>query len=792
MFLKQMHRIRAVVFAKTTVEVLGHLGPGAFEEISGAHVNVALFVIASAPASPDHHLTAVRTSWDTAVSRRSVDLAAGATRSDSRARFRVPQSALASLPAQPFVYWCSPSFLELLRSSTNYEAIAEVGYTASANQRFVRFHWEAPVSSRWRRYSKGGGFRRWAGLDWYVIDWGGSGERPAGYVREHYAADKYSLWMKSEPTAAPAIVWSEIGSGAMGARLCAAGSVISRKGPGIIGVAEFDRADSIAFLNARISTHLLRVTCSGLEFAYPYVAKLHRPKGHVDADLVGLAVQLSEYLATVDPCEREYVGDLARLHYVNAVAATMAACEAILDDQATSCFKIDEQDRKAVDDEVGVNAGSLPLVEGLDAIPNLPRDIDIPEALRKALAGVPRRPADAGAEFTPLVLAAYAKASGDRSVESIEDPEADESDADEEGDAEADILAVHPPMPAATAIEAAARSAGIHPISAYWILQSRSSESVRERSVYLEQRLALLVLRLMGHRWPGELERGTPAPDWADGDGIIPITEGTSEPTLIGRVRNRISDEMGLDGRAFERDFQEAVGRSVSEWLAADLIERHVSQFKKRPFVWQIESVPASNGKRQNRRLPRQAPAFSCLVYYHRLNADLLPKLRTQYVGPLRTSFQTELTTLERLKTRSTDQDARRLALEEKLEELKVFDARLDQVITAGFASARVDAVAANESLDKWTSRDGRAPAPATQEAFLGQECRYDPDLNDGVRVNLAPLQRAGLLAADVLAAKDVEKAIADRAEWRADERRWCREGKLPRPGWWSAAGVRR
>jgi hypothetical protein len=43
----------------------------------------------------------------------------------------------------------------------------------------------------------------------------------------------------------------------------------------------------------------------------------------------------------------------------------------------------------------------------------------------------------------------------------------------------------------------------------------------------------------------------------------------------------------------------------------------------------------------------------------------------------------------------------------------------------------------------------------------------------------------SGLLAADVLARKDVDKAIADRAGWRADERRWVREGKLPKPGWW-------
>ncbi len=42
---------------------------------------------------------------------------------------------------------------------------------------------------------------------------------------------------------------------------------------------------------------------------------------------------------------------------------------------------------------------------------------------------------------------------------------------------------------------------------------------------------------------------------------------------------------------------------------------------------------------------------------------------------------------------------------------------------------------------------------------------------------------------ANVLAKKDLDKAIADRAEWRADERRWCRERKLPRPGWWLDQG---
>jgi hypothetical protein len=66
-----------------------------------------------------------------------------------------------------------------------------------------------------------------------------------------------------------------------------------------------------------------------------------------------------------------------------------------------------------------------------------------------------------------------------------------------------------------------------------------------------------------------------------------------------------------------------------------------------------------NNAKRHGRGALQSAPAFSCLIYYHDLNADILPKLRTQYIGPLRTSLQTELGILERLRERSVNQDTR-------------------------------------------------------------------------------------------------------------------------------------
>ena len=93
--------------------------------------------------------------------------------------------------------------------------------------------------------------------------------------------------------------------------------------------------------------------------------------------------------------------------------------------------------------------------------------------------------------------------------------------------------------------------------------------------------------------------------------------------------------------------------------------------------------------------------------------------------------------------------------------------------------------LAAQSMYDAISSLDGSRQPPRTVAEWIAQESVYAPDINDGVRVNIAPLQKAGILAADVLAAKDMDKAIADRAEWRADERRWCREGKLPQPGWW-------
>lgn len=727
------------------------------------------------------------------------------TRSAHPAVFRPLQAKFLTIPQTPLCYWLGDRFFELLAARTVGHVATLVQQLITAdNDRFLRFVWEVEApEGRWLRYVKGGGYGRWLGYEQWLVDWHGDGAAIKENIvaKYPYLNGKWSWLVKTETFFRDGWTYSNTVRGCLGVRRLTDDSVADSKSPALLPREEIHGLGAI--LNSRVVSYLLRSLSASLDFRESYVARIPLPQSppHALALYESGCMALKAWLVGRDPTERSFAvayqggpASLAAAHelaatHAEAVAAVLHALEGLSEHEVFAAYGIAGDDLAAVLDETGTPAGLHPLIEGYDQLPPLPEGLEVSEELLNRLAAEPRR-ALSTTELSSLKtrLSALYEAGPGAAVEAEKtDGTSDGEDEDEE---EAAVSGARIPIPAETFVEELSQKLEIHPVSVYWLLRELRAKGVvcaPERRRFVEDLFSVMVLRLLGHRWPRQIESGEPPAPWQDRDGIIPISEGTGEPTLLAGVRERLADDFGPDRvNAVEAEFGEIVGRALFEWLAADFFRRHISQFRKRPIAWQVQSAPEENGKRRGRGGRRRAPVFSCLIYYHRVDADLLPKLRSQYIGPLRARLATELAGVERVQDRTDEQNQRRDNLLAALDELKAFDARLEEVIASGFHSASLETVAAKEPLNRFMSRDGRAPAPASRDALLAQERRYDPDVNDGVRVNIAPLQRAGLLAADVLAPKGVEKAIGDRAEWRADERRWCREGKLPQPGWWS------
>ena len=186
------------------------------------------------------------------------------------------------------------------------------------------------------------------------------------------------------------------------------------------------------------------------------------------------------------------------------------------------------------------------------------------------------------------------------------------------------VAGVSTPIPADIFLEELSQKLQVHPISVYWLLEELRAEGVRckpEELRVLEDRLSVIVLRVLGHRWPRQFEAGEPVPPWADSDGIIPLTPIVGETSLAERLRDRLRDEDGDRGaQQVEALLLELTGQTLEEWLRRTFFSRHVRQFKHRPIAWHLASTPSKEGSRRGK--VKREPAFQCLLYYHACRGD--------------------------------------------------------------------------------------------------------------------------------------------------------------------------
>ena len=195
--------------------------------------------------------------------------------------------------------------------------------------------------------------------------------------------------------------------------------------------------------------------------------------------------------------------------------------------------------------------------------------------------------------------------------------------------------------------------------------------------------------------------------------GIVPLAGcAAREPYLVDHVRAQLEAQFGpAVAYQLEQDAAPYLGHPLEEWLRRDFFARfHVRLYKNRPILWHLASPKGY---------------FAVLVDYHRLTRDTLPRVQTLYLWPQMEEVRTRLTAA-RTELLSGRPAVKAVAdLEDELADLEECNARLERVIQG---NVEVD-------LPEWANgpyRNGAAP--------------YNPDLDDGVRVNLLPLQETGLL----------------------------------------------
>ncbi len=269
--------------------------------------------------------------------------------------------------------------------------------------------------------------------------------------------------------------------------------------------------------------------------------------------------------------------------------------------------------------------------------------------------------------------------------------------------------------------------------------------------------LQVAVARLVGYEWPRM--RGAAFPDadpihqdaisrHADEDGIVCLPSLRGEAAAAERMRALLSDAFGAEWSAQKLNelLAEAnfTGRSIEDWLRDGFFEQHCTLFQQRPFVWQIW-----DGRKDG---------FSALVNYHQLAAPngegrrILDKLTHTYLGDW----------LDRQ--------------------------RADQKAGVEGADGRV---AAAEHLKRELEKilEGEPPYDLfiRWKPLHQQPVGWEPDMDDGVRVNLRPFVTARPLGAR---AKDAcILRVAPAVRWGRDKGNESQRDKESFPWLWSWDG---
>jgi len=197
-----------------------------------------------------------------------------------------------------------------------------------------------------------------------------------------------------------------------------------------------------------------------------------------------------------------------------------------------------------------------------------------------------------------------------------------------------------------------------------------------------------------------------------DEDGIVPLVRNAGEEILIDRIEKKF-EEKGLSSAQFSA-FPAILGKEINEYITSNFFadfSDHLNLFMylpKTPFIWHITSGPKQG--------------FDAYIIIYKWNRDKLFTLKSVYIEKRETSLRNRQSDL--INGKSAQAENEKDLIFHQLKEIDSLKKKIDELLAEG----------------------------------------YDPKLDDGVGKNIAPLQKKGIIAYDVLNAGQLKKYL--NADW--------------------------
>ena len=267
MFLASFEKLR-LSLNNVNIINMAHLGPHAFEEISGEVVQTTSFVLRQLNV-PCYKGNYVRLTEINSQSGKEETFLKGTN------RYIVSQKEFQKIPNSPIAYWVNEATFDTFQNSKSIKdyADAKVGLQTGDNNRFLRLWHEVDFSriyfnassdkeamcsgKKWFPYNKGGTYRKWYGNNDYVVNWENN-----GYEIKHFVDDKGKLRSRPQNTQyyfKEAITWSYITSSSFSARIKRPGFIFDVSGVSLFIEDNYLRSYVLAIMCSKVASYLTKV-----------------------------------------------------------------------------------------------------------------------------------------------------------------------------------------------------------------------------------------------------------------------------------------------------------------------------------------------------------------------------------------------------------------------------------------------------------------------------------------------------------------------------------------------------